>query len=60
MEILYEFVMLGNIRKIQERAAYIEQLDQKYIPLAQHLKNLAQEFRDKEITAFVEKYLYQD
>ncbi|MGD1807434.1 ATP-binding protein [Dapis sp. BLCC M126] len=60
MEILYEFVMLGSMRKIQERAAYLEELDQKYIPFAQHLKNLAQEFRDKEITAFVEKYLYQD
>ncbi|MEM1169770.1 MAG: ATP-binding protein [Cyanobacteria bacterium P01_H01_bin.35] len=60
MEILYEFVMLGSMRKIQERAAYIEELDDKYIPFAQHLKNLAQEFRDQEITAFVEKYLYQD
>ncbi|NEQ41385.1 MAG: response regulator [Okeania sp. SIO3I5] len=60
MEILYEFAMLGSMRKIQERAAYLEELDQKYIPFAQHLKNLAQEFRDKEITDFVEKYLYQD
>ncbi|MGD1698703.1 hypothetical protein [Dapis sp. BLCC M229] len=60
IEILYEFVMLGSMRKIQERAVYLEELDQKYIPFAQHLKNLAQEFRDKEITDFVEKYLYQD
>ena len=60
IEILYEFVMLGSMRKIQERAVYLEELDQKYIPFAQHLKNLAQEFRDKEITTFVEKYLYKD
>lgn len=60
MEILYEFVMLGSMRKIQERAAYLEELDEKYILFAQHLKNLAQEFRDQEITAFVEKYLYKD
>nr|WP_293104339.1 ATP-binding protein [Okeania sp. SIO2F4] len=60
IEILYEFVMLGSMRKFQERAVYLEELDKKYIPFAQHLKNLALEFRDKEITDFVEKYLYQD
>lgn len=58
MEILYELAMLGSMRKIQERATYLEELDQKYIPFAQQLKTLAQEFRDEEIVDLVEKHLH--
>ncbi len=54
---LYELVMLGSMRKIQERATYLEEQDQKYIPFAQTLKTLAQNFQDEKIIAFVEQYL---
>ncbi|MDY7023747.1 MAG: hypothetical protein SWJ54_20765, partial [Cyanobacteriota bacterium] len=60
LEILYELAMFGNMRKIKERATYLEGLDQKYIPFCQKLKILAQEFKDQEIVALVEKYLYSE
>jgi CheY-like chemotaxis protein len=56
MEILYELAMLGSMRKIQERAVYLEELDQKYNLFAQQLKTLAQKFKDEEIIALVEKH----
>ncbi|MGB3535299.1 MAG: PhnD/SsuA/transferrin family substrate-binding protein [Microcoleaceae cyanobacterium] len=55
MEVLYNFAMLGNMRKIQERAIYLEELDQKYRPFAQQLKTLAQEFKDSEIVSWIER-----
>jgi signal transduction histidine kinase/response regulator RpfG family c-di-GMP phosphodiesterase len=58
MEVLYELAMLGSMRKIQERAIYLEELDQKYSPFAQQLKALSQEFKDEEIIAMIEKYLH--
>ncbi|MEL7035526.1 MAG: AAA family ATPase [Cyanobacteria bacterium J06592_8] len=57
MEVLYELAMLGSMTKIQERAAYLEELDPKYIPFAQKLKTLAQEFQDQVIIALVEEHL---
>ncbi|MDY7020805.1 MAG: ATP-binding protein [Cyanobacteriota bacterium] len=57
MEVLYELAMLGSMTKIQERAAYLEELDPKYIPFAQKLKTLSQEFKDEAIIALVEEYL---
>jgi CheY-like chemotaxis protein len=57
MEILYELAMLGSMRKIQERATYLEELDKKYSPFAQKIKALSQEFKDEQIIAMIEKYL---
>ncbi|MDY7020576.1 MAG: hypothetical protein SWJ54_04325 [Cyanobacteriota bacterium] len=57
MDVLYKLALLGSLRKIKERANYLEELDPKYIPFAQKLKTLAQEFKDEEIIALIEKYL---
>jgi len=57
VEILYELAMLGSMKKICERANYLEELDQKYIPLANKLKELSQGFQEKAIINLVEKYL---
>ncbi len=60
MEVLYELAMLGNMRKIQEQAIYLEELDQKYSPFAQQLKMLAQEFKDEEIISLVERAILEE
>jgi signal transduction histidine kinase/CheY-like chemotaxis protein len=60
MEILYELAMLGSMRRICERATYLEELDEKYIPFANHLKELAQEFQEKAIVALVGKHLHSE
>lgn len=58
IEVLYELAMLGSMRKIRDRAIYLEELDPKYLPFAHKLKELAQGFQEKAIVALVEQYLH--
>ena len=57
LEILYELAMLGSMKKIRERADYLEELDPQYTPLAQQLRHLATEFKEKAIVDLIEQYL---
>ena len=57
IEILYELAMLGSMKKIRERAFYLEELDQKYLPFANKLRDLAQGFQEKAIVNLIEQYL---
>ena len=57
MEILYELAMLGSMKKIRERAIYLEELDPQYIPIATKLKNLTQGFQEKAIINLIEQFL---
>ncbi|NEO97093.1 MAG: response regulator [Moorea sp. SIO3G5] len=57
MEVLYELAMLGSMKKIRQRATYLQELDTKYIPFAKKLKDLAQGFQEEKIVDLVEKYL---
>ncbi|QSJ20716.1 PAS domain S-box protein [Nostoc sp. UHCC 0702] len=54
IEILYELVMKGNFKGIIKQAALLEQLDEKYIPLAKKLHQLAKGFQDQEILALIQ------
>jgi CheY-like chemotaxis protein len=58
MEILYELAKLGSMKKIRDRAAYLADLDEKYVPFANRLEELAHGFQEKAIVTFIEKYLY--
>ena len=57
LEILYELAMFGSMKKIRERANYLEELDSEYAPLADKLRNLAQGFQEKAIVNLVEEFL---
>ncbi|MBP0022328.1 MAG: response regulator [Cyanobacteria bacterium SBLK] len=57
MEILYELAMLGSMKKIRDRAAYLEELDKRYIPFTEHIKRLARGFKEKAIVALVQKHI---
>ena len=57
MEILYELAMLGSMKKIRDRAVYLEELDAKYIPFAERIKDLARGFKEKAIVALVQQHL---
>ncbi len=57
IETLHKLAMLGSMKKIRERAKYLELLDCKYIPLAQKLDELAQGFQEKAIVNLIEQYL---
>jgi CheY-like chemotaxis protein len=54
MAVLYQLALLGNMRKIRERADYLVQLDARYAPFARHLRSLAENYRSKAIVALVE------
>jgi signal transduction histidine kinase/DNA-binding NarL/FixJ family response regulator len=56
LEILYELALMGKMRKIQEQATRLEELDEKYIPFTHKLRGLAKEFEDEQILALLEKY----
>jgi PAS domain S-box-containing protein len=53
LETLYELVMKGNFKGIIKQAALISQIDQKYIPFAKQLHQLAKQFQDQEILALI-------
>ncbi|MBF2021479.1 MAG: hypothetical protein IGR93_15580 [Hydrococcus sp. C42_A2020_068] len=45
------------MRKIRDRCAYLEEIDEKYLPFANKIKDLAQGFQEKAIVTLIEKYL---
>ena len=57
IEILYELAMLGSMKKIRERAMYLQAMDAKYLSFAQKLQDLAQGFQEKALVNLIEHYL---
>ena len=60
IEILYELAMLGSMKKIKEHARYLEKLDHQYSPLTSKLRELAENFQEKEITNLINQYRQND
>jgi signal transduction histidine kinase/CheY-like chemotaxis protein len=56
IEILWQLVRIGNMRKIVERAGYLRALDPAYAPFAARLHALAQGYHSKNLAAFVARY----
>ncbi|MBF2026882.1 MAG: PAS domain S-box protein [Oscillatoriales cyanobacterium C42_A2020_001] len=56
LETLYELTMKGNFKGIIKQAALLEEMGQKYRPFAQTLRQLAKEFQDEKILAFIQSY----
>ena len=54
MAVLRKLARIGNMRDIQERAAYIATLDQQYRPFADKLRRLADDFEEKAILEMIE------
>jgi signal transduction histidine kinase/DNA-binding NarL/FixJ family response regulator len=57
MEVLYELAMLGSMKKVRERASYLQGLDPCYRPFAQKLIELANNFQEKAIVELIETHL---
>lgn len=60
MTILHELALLGNMKRIRERADYLAALDERYRPLASRLHRLAQGFQSKEIVLLVEECMKRE
>jgi CheY-like chemotaxis protein len=56
IETLYGLARLGNMGMIKTRADHLEQLDQRYMPFASRLRQLAAGYRSKAIMSLVERY----
>ncbi|MCS0581744.1 ATP-binding protein [Massilia pinisoli] len=56
IEVLWQLARIGNMRKIRERASYLQALDPAYAPFANRLHALAQGYHSKDLAAFVERY----
>ncbi|MGB0386083.1 MAG: ATP-binding protein [Ardenticatenaceae bacterium] len=57
LKMLHDLAVGGMMSRIRKQADQIEQLDAKYAPFAQKVRQLAREFEDDEIAALVEQYL---
>ena len=55
--LLLELAKQGNIGRILEKAAIIEQLSSQYIPFAQRLSQLAESFQEKKLRQFIEEQI---
>ncbi|KAB8316429.1 AAA family ATPase [Tolypothrix campylonemoides VB511288] len=56
LALLLDLAMRGDLRGIIQRAAFLEQLDQQLAPFAAHLRQLAKDFKGKQILEFLKKY----
>ncbi|MBD2209496.1 response regulator [Nostoc linckia FACHB-104] len=56
VEQLFELAMRGNIKGIREQAEKLKQLDEKFIPFAQELLQLAKSFQIDKIKEFIQIY----
>ena len=56
LAILIDLAMRGDLRGITQRAAKLEELDQRWVPFANHLRQLAKDFKGKQILEFLKKY----
>ncbi|WP_026735779.1 hybrid sensor histidine kinase/response regulator [Fischerella sp. PCC 9605] len=56
LAILLDLGMKGDLRGIAERTVELEELDEKLVPFATHLRQLAKGFKGKQILEFLKKY----
>ncbi|WP_017317815.1 hybrid sensor histidine kinase/response regulator [Mastigocladopsis repens] len=56
LAILLDLAMRGDLRGITQRAVKLEELDERWIPFATHLRQLAKGFKGKEILEFLKQY----
>jgi PAS domain S-box-containing protein len=55
-----KLIMAGRITEIQRQLKFLIHNDPKYIPFAEHIKQLAYEFRNDEIQTFIDQFRNND
>ncbi|NEU76693.1 AAA family ATPase [Hassallia byssoidea VB512170] len=56
LAVLLDLAMRGDLRGITQRAIKLEELDERWIPFATHLRQLAKGFKGKQILEFLKQY----
>ncbi|MDZ8054953.1 MAG: AAA family ATPase [Aulosira sp. ZfuVER01] len=54
--ILLDLAMKGDLRSLAQKATQLEELDEQLLPFATHLRQLAKEFKGKQIVDFIKQY----
>jgi signal transduction histidine kinase/DNA-binding response OmpR family regulator len=54
--ILLDLAMRGDLRCIVKRACQLEELDQKWVPFTTHLRELAKDFKGRQIREFLKQF----
>ncbi|CAG0930332.1 two-component system, NarL family, sensor histidine kinase EvgS [Thermoflexales bacterium] len=57
LAILYDLARRGNLQAVQERAAQLAKLDEKFAPFANQVSQLVRQFEDKALVALIQQYL---
>jgi len=57
IEILYRMALAGDMRKIRQRADYLDTLDHAYRPFSEKLRQLAKTYQSKTLLSLIEKYV---
>ena len=60
MDVLYDLAMQGNMIGLEERADYLEALDEKFGPFARRLRQLSKGFEEDLIVSLIEKFMEED
>ena len=53
--VLLDLAMKGDLRGVAKRATQLEKLDQKWVPFSTHLRQLAKDFKGKQIREFLKQ-----
>ncbi|MCP4693836.1 MAG: response regulator [Desulfobacterales bacterium] len=59
LAVLREMALIGDMSDIEESGARIVSLGERYRPFGEKLRDLARDFAEKEILAFVERFMEQ-
>jgi CheY-like chemotaxis protein len=57
METLHQLARIGNMQDILQRATYLSELDERYLPFANQLRVLANGYQSKAILSLIERHL---
>ena len=56
IDTLYDLAMKGHLQGIMKQAANIEQIDEKFVPFANKLRQLSKGFQEKAMKEFISQY----
>lgn len=59
LQILYELAMFGSMERIEEKAAQLDELDDKYLPFTNRLRSYTRKFDDERIIELIKAAMEQ-
>jgi CheY-like chemotaxis protein len=60
LRVLFELAQMGNLLELEERALQLERRAAQFAPFARRLRQMAADFQDAQIIAFIEQHLDEE